>query len=67
MIRRHPVHVLRRGRDAAEEIAASHYQADLHTGLGNFGNFFLEVDGVANDDHATICALAAKYGVEILE
>jgi hypothetical protein len=34
---------------------------------GNFGNFFLEVDGVANDDHATIRALAAKYGVEILE
>ena len=34
---------------------------------GNFGNFFLEVDGVANDDHATIRALAAKYGVEMLE
>jgi hypothetical protein len=34
---------------------------------GNFSNFFLEVDGVANDDHATIRALAAKYGVEILE
>src|SRR4029077_18805958 len=36
----HPVHVTRRGCHAAEEIAASHYQADLHTGLGYFGNFF---------------------------
>lgn len=34
---------------------------------GNFGNFFLEVDGVGTDDHDTIRALAAKYGVEILE
>ncbi len=30
---------LRRGRHAAKEIAASHYQADLHTGLRDFGNF----------------------------
>jgi quercetin dioxygenase-like cupin family protein len=34
---------------------------------GNFGNYFLEVDKVRNDDHNAIRALAAKYDVEILE
>jgi quercetin dioxygenase-like cupin family protein len=34
---------------------------------GNFGNFFLEADAVADDDHAAIRVLAAKYGVEMLE
>jgi hypothetical protein len=42
VIRSDAVHVARRGCHAAEEIAASHYQADLHTGLGYFGNFFRE-------------------------
>ena len=42
MIRGDAVHVARRGRHAAKEIAASHNQADLHTGLGDFGNFFRE-------------------------
>jgi hypothetical protein len=42
VIRGHPVHVARRSRHAAKKIAASHYQADLHTGLGYFGNFFRE-------------------------
>lgn len=34
---------------------------------GRFGNFFTEVDTVANSDHAAIARLAAAYDVEILE
>jgi len=34
---------------------------------GRFANYFIEVDGVADDDHAAIRAMAAKYDVEILE
>jgi quercetin dioxygenase-like cupin family protein len=34
---------------------------------GNFGNYFLEVDRIPNDDHEAIRALAAKYDVKILE
>jgi hypothetical protein len=34
---------------------------------GRFSNFFIEVDGVADDDHAAIRALCAKYDVDILE
>jgi mannose-6-phosphate isomerase-like protein (cupin superfamily) len=34
---------------------------------GNFANYFIEVDGVRDEDHAAIRALAAKYDVEILE
>jgi quercetin dioxygenase-like cupin family protein len=34
---------------------------------GHFGNYFIEVDQVRNDDHDAIRALAAKYDVEILE
>ena len=32
-----------------------------------FSNFFIDVDGVDDGDHAAIKALAAKYDVEILE
>jgi quercetin dioxygenase-like cupin family protein len=34
---------------------------------GRFANYFIEVDGAADDDHAAIRALVAKYDVEILE
>jgi quercetin dioxygenase-like cupin family protein len=34
---------------------------------GRFANYFIEVDGVDDGDHAAIKALAAKYDVEILE
>jgi len=34
---------------------------------GRFSNFFIDVDGVDDGDHAAIKALAAKYDVEILE
>src|SRR5262249_41708982 len=34
---------------------------------GHFSNYFIEVDGVRDDDRASIRALAAKYDVEILE
>ena len=34
---------------------------------GRFANYFIDVDGVADDDHAAIRALIAKYDVEILE
>jgi mannose-6-phosphate isomerase-like protein (cupin superfamily) len=34
---------------------------------GHFANYFIEVDGVRDEDHAAIRALAAKYDVEILE
>src|SRR5437763_13433957 len=34
---------------------------------GRFANYFIEVDGVDDGDHAAIRALAAKYDVEILE
>jgi quercetin dioxygenase-like cupin family protein len=34
---------------------------------GRFANYFIEVDGVADDDHAAIRALSAKYDVDILE
>ncbi len=34
---------------------------------GRFANFFIEVDGVPDDDRAAIKALCAKYDVEILE
>jgi quercetin dioxygenase-like cupin family protein len=33
---------------------------------GRFANYFLEVDGVDDDDPATVKALIAKYDVEIL-
>lgn len=35
--------------------------------LGRFGEYFLEVDGIADHDHATIRRLAGRYDVEILE
>lgn len=43
--------------------------ARLHLTIipGAFGNYFIEVDGVANDDRQAVRALAAKYDVEILE
>lgn len=34
---------------------------------GRFANYFIEVDGVADNDRAAIKALCAKYEVEILE
>jgi len=34
---------------------------------GRFANYFIDVDGMDDDDHAEIRALAAKYDVEILE
>jgi hypothetical protein len=34
---------------------------------GRFANYFIEVDGIDDGDHAVIKALAAKYDVEILE
>jgi hypothetical protein len=34
---------------------------------GRFANYFIDVDGVDDDDHAAIKALVAKYDVEILE
>ena len=34
---------------------------------GRFANYFIEVDGMRDEDHAAIRALAAKYDVEILE
>jgi quercetin dioxygenase-like cupin family protein len=34
---------------------------------GRFSNYFIDVDGVADDDRATIRALCARYDVEILE
>src|SRR4030081_160961 len=34
---------------------------------GRFANYFIDVDGVADDDHPAIRALIAKYDVEILE
>jgi quercetin dioxygenase-like cupin family protein len=34
---------------------------------GRFANYFIDVDGVDDGDHAAIKALAAKYDVEILE
>jgi hypothetical protein len=34
---------------------------------GHFANYFIDVDGVADGDHAAIRALSAKYDVEILE
>jgi hypothetical protein len=34
---------------------------------GHFANYFIEVDGMRDEDHAAIRALAAKYDVEILE
>jgi quercetin dioxygenase-like cupin family protein len=34
---------------------------------GRFANYFIEVDGVPDDDHAAIRALCAKYDVDILE
>jgi mannose-6-phosphate isomerase-like protein (cupin superfamily) len=33
---------------------------------GRFANYFIEVDGVADDDHAAIRALLAKYEVELV-
>ena len=34
---------------------------------GRFANYFIDVDGVDDGDHASIKALVAKYDVEILE
>ena len=34
---------------------------------GRFANYFIDVDGVDDGDHAAIKALVAKYDVEILE
>jgi quercetin dioxygenase-like cupin family protein len=34
---------------------------------GRFANYFIDVDGVDDGDHAAIKALIAKYDVEILE
>lgn len=34
---------------------------------GRFGDYFLDVDHVPDNDHATVRTLCAKYGVEILE
>jgi hypothetical protein len=34
---------------------------------GHFANYFIDVDGMGDDDHAAIRSLAAKYDVEILE
>lgn len=34
---------------------------------GRFANYFIEVDGLPDGDHAAIRALCAKYDVEILE
>lgn len=34
---------------------------------GHFSNYFIEVDGVEDHDHAAIKALCAKYDVELLE
>ena len=33
---------------------------------GHFGNYFIDVDGVPDGDHAAIRALSAKYDVDIL-
>jgi quercetin dioxygenase-like cupin family protein len=34
---------------------------------GRFANYFIDVDGIDDGDHAAIKALVAKYDVEILE
>jgi hypothetical protein len=34
---------------------------------GAFAQYFLDVDGVADDDLAAIRALCARYGVDILD
>jgi quercetin dioxygenase-like cupin family protein len=34
---------------------------------GRFADYFVEVDGVPDDDHTSMKALCAKYDVEILE
>jgi len=34
---------------------------------GRFGHYFIEVDGIADLDHAMIETLAARYGVALLE
>jgi quercetin dioxygenase-like cupin family protein len=34
---------------------------------GNFANYFIEVDGVRDDDHAAILELLKKYDVEIVD
>ena len=43
--------------------------AHLHLTVipGRFANYFIDVDGVDDGDHAAIKALVAKYDVEILE
>jgi hypothetical protein len=34
---------------------------------GRFANYFIDVDGLDDGDHAGIRALTAKYDVELLE